>query len=96
MLAYTATTRNDARVFYILVTDATYKNNNNHGVSNLNQVKDIFVEESINVSVVTSTSLYSTYGALVQTGGIRSNIYGNFANDLLNGLIPIIYDEVIQ
>lgn len=96
MLANTASTRTDARVFYILVTDATFKTNNQHGVSNMNEAADIFVRESINVSVVTSTSLYSTYSILTTTGGIQANIYGGFADTLLNSLVPIIYDEVIE
>ena len=96
MLANTASTRTDARVFYILVTDASYKNNNLYGVKNMSEAADIFVDESINVSVITTTSEMSDYSALSATGGIQSNIYGNFADDLLDGLVPIIYSEVIE
>ena len=95
MMAHTASTRTDARVFYILVTDADYKTSNHYGVSNMSQAAGIFVDESINVSVVTSSDLYSNYGSLTATGGIQANINGNFSTTLRNSLVPIIYDEVI-
>ena len=96
MMAHTASTRTDARVFYILVTDAEYKNDNHYGVSGLGQAAGIFANESINVSVVTGTSLYSYYSALKTTGGIQASINGNFASVLCDSLVPIIYDEVIE
>ena len=97
MLANTSlSTRQDARVFYILLTDATYKVSNHYGVGSLNECTDILEEDSINVSVITTTSLFGTYSYLTETtGGIQSNIYGNFSQDLLDELVPIIYGEVI-
>ena len=88
-------TRKDARVFYVLLTDATYKTNNHFGVSNMTEGAEILAEESINVSVITSTSLYSTYRALVEaTGGINANINDNFSQALIDALVPIINAEV--
>ncbi|MBE6601519.1 MAG: VWA domain-containing protein [Ruminococcaceae bacterium] len=98
-LMYTNTTldhRKDARVFYIVLTDASYKNNNNYGVSNMTEAANILDAQSINVSVITTTGLYSTYNTLTATtGGISANIYGNFGQTLLDSLVPIIEGEVI-
>ncbi len=44
-------TRKDARVFYILLTDATYKNANKFGVSSMTEATDILAEDSINVAL---------------------------------------------
>jgi len=96
MMATTLSTRKDARVFYILLTDANYKTANNFGVSNMGEVEDILDEDSVNVSVITGSSLYSSYNSIVSTtGGILSNITGNFSQDLIDALVPIIYEEVI-
>ena len=89
-------TRKDARVFYILLTDADFKNNNHFGVSNMTAGAEILAEESINVSVITSSDLYDEYNTLVSmTGGITADIYNNFAQALIDALVPIIYGEVI-
>ena len=96
MHATTLSTRQDARVFYILLTDATYKINNNYGVTSINQTAQILDSKNINVSVIAPTDLYSYYSTLSNTtGGMMCNIYGNFSLDLFNTLVPIIYDEVI-
>lgn len=97
LLANTLTTRSDARVFYILLTDATYKNNNTYGVSDMNETIDILDSRDVNVSVITTTSLFSTYANLTKTtGGIQSKITGNFSQDLIDSLVPIIYEEVMD
>ena len=98
MLAKTAlSTRQDARVFYILLTDADCKVTNNYEVESLEHCADILAEDSINVSVITTTDLFYHYSYLSETtGGIQSNIYGNFSQDLLDTLVPIIYGEVIS
>ena len=97
MLANTAlSTRKDARVFYILLTDAECKVTNNYGVGSLEECADILAEDGVNVSVITETYLFDEYSCLTSTtGGIQSNIYGNFSQDLLDELVPIIYGEVI-
>lgn len=96
MAANSLENRKDARVFYILLTDNTYKNDNNYSVSGMEEATRIISESGANVSVITSSSYYSAYQNLADTtGGIMSDIYGNFAQDLFDRLVPIIYDEVI-
>ncbi len=88
--------RQDARVFYILLTDADYKTNNEYGVDSMEEAVDIINENGVNISVITDSSCFSTYSYLTATtGGIMSNIYEDFANDLFESLIPIIYEDVI-
>ena len=97
MMASTLSTRKDARTFYILLTDATYKIDNHYGVESLQETADVLNEKGVNVSVITTTALQSTYAPLTDTtGGIWSNINGNFADDLLNELVPIIYSTVVD
>ena len=97
MLANTLSTRSDARVFYILLTDAGFKTANKHGVSNMTQAANILAEDGVNVSVITGNSYKSSYSTLTSTtGGIMSNISGNFSRDLINNLVPVIYGEVID
>ena len=97
MLANTLTTRQDARVFYILLTDSNYKNDNNHGVSGMTEATDILADRGVNVSVVTASTCKSYYTDLYEsTGGVYCNIKdGNFSQDLMDHLVPIIFGEVI-
>jgi len=96
LLANTMETRKDARVFYILLTDATYKVDNHYGASSMQDVANTLKDQSINTSVITSTDLYYNYNDLTSTGGIQANIYSNFADDLINSLVPIIFGEVME
>lgn len=96
LMANTLDHRKDARVFYILLTDATYKTNNHYDVSGMDETVEILDKNKVNVSVITGTSLYSTYSALVETtGGIFADITSSFANTLYEKLIPIIYADVM-
>ena len=97
MLANTLSTRQDARVFYILLTDYSCKINNNYGMTSLQETAEHLNNDGINVSVITTSSWYSHYSCLpVSTGGITADINGSFQNDLLNALVPIIQNEVLQ
>lgn len=97
LLANTLTTRSDARVFYILLTDATYKNNNIYDVSGMDETIEILNSKDINVSVITATGLFNTYRNLTETtGGILSDITKNFSKDLIDSLVPVIYEEVMD
>ena len=97
MMASTLSTRADARVFYILLTDNTYKVDNHYGVGNMDETVEILDGKGVNVSVITSNSYYYDYSYLCDaTGGIYSDIYGNFSEDLLEELVPIIYAEVVE
>ncbi|MGN0375435.1 MAG: Ig-like domain-containing protein [Butyrivibrio sp.] len=71
--------------FAVLLTDADYKNNNNHGISNMNEMIDLLVEKEINTSVITRTSYKSCYNNLYEkTGGIFADIYStDFADELI-------------
>ena len=86
-------------MFYILLTDAECKLTHTHDdtVTSLEDVANTLDAESINTSIITSTGLYDLYGALsATTGGINADIYDNFADALLEELVPIIYGEVIE
>ena len=97
MLANTLSTRKDSRVFYILLTDAGYKTNNHYGVSGMNGAIGILNDNSVNVSVITTYSCSDDYYSLYNTtGGIYSDITGDFSDDLLESLVPIIYAEVVE
>lgn len=93
------TTRQDARVFYIILTDAECKLTNNYdsSIDEMQDVANILESQSINTSIITTEGLYDHYGALSSTtGGINANIYGEFADALLEQLVPIIEGEVMS
>ena len=89
------TTRRDARVFYILLTDAGYKSNNNYGLSGMSELNSILVDDSICVSVITYNSLYTEYySSLVsETKGEYFDISGDFAESLNNVMISKINEH---
>ena len=95
MLANTLSTRQDARVFYILLTDNECKVTNNYGVGSLSETADILANDGVNVSVIVPSGYTAHYSTLYNTtGGICANIYGNFGQQLLDSLVPIIQSEV--
>ncbi len=97
MANYELSARKDSRVFYILLTDDSYKNVNNYGVDGMSETIEILNNNSVNVSVITTSSYSSYYYDLyTTTGGSFFNINGNFSNDLLETLVPIIYEEVVD
>ena len=74
--------RGDAMRFVILVTDATYKNNNLHGIANMNEMVERMMKSKIITSAIAASE--SHYDELVNpTGGLYGYIYGNFSNILL-------------
>lgn len=90
-------TRKDARTFYVLLTDAVYKNNNNYGYAGMSDTVKKLVKDGINVSTITSTDLYGTYRNLTDsTGGVLMDINSNFAQALFDKLVPIIYADVMS
>ena len=94
MTATTLETRKDVRTFYILVTDAGNKDDNNYGVSDMNELADILAERNIYTSVVAPSSYQSDYEVLVDsTGGVMTTM-NNFSAVLLEQLTPLIFEKV--
>ena len=89
------TTRRDARIFYVLLTDINYKNDNNYGISGMTELVDLFVKDNICTCAIVPSGYYNTYSDLVtRTGGVTFDISGNFANNLNTTLISKIYSQV--
>ena len=87
--------REAAKTFYIVVTDANYKSNNSYGVSGMPEMINELVDKDIVTSVVTKTTYYSDYRNLTDsTNGILANIDGDFASELWR-LCDLITEEVI-
>ena len=88
-------TRADAQSFYIVVTDADYKINNQYGISSMSaMINELKANETI-TSVVTKTTYYNVYRNLTDgTGGILANIDGNFASELWK-LSDLIIEDVV-
>lgn len=87
--------RADAKTFHIVITDADYKNNNQHGISGMSEMISILNASDITASVVTKTSFYNVYRNLTDsTNGILANIDGQFADELWK-LCDLIIDDVV-
>ena len=77
--------RTSSQKFFVLVTDAGYKIDNNYGIKSMSEMIDLLVDDDINVSVVSNSSYQSTYKSLYEsTGGIFANVGGNFKDELLS------------
>lgn len=73
----------DAYKFAVLITDAGYKNNNNHGISGMDDMIQRLRNADIQVSTITPSGYYDEYGGLAgMTGGIQGNLNGDFSNTL--------------
>lgn len=83
-MAHRLDMRDSAQKFFILVTDADCKTENNYGINSMDDLIQSLKNDNINVSVV-STSDYSSYYSKLYgtTGGVFANINGNFKNELL-------------
>lgn len=74
--------RSNAAKFIILLTDESGDYGKNDPT--LTEMTALLERDDITTSVITSSSLQSTYRELYeQTGGIYANIYGNFSQELL-------------
>lgn len=84
--------RTSSQKFFILVTDADYKTNNNYGINTMDEMIELLANDEINVSVVSNLNYQSVYQSLYEkTGGIFANIGGNFKDELL--MIADMIDE---
>lgn len=87
----TMTFNSGAAKFAILVTDAGYKDDNNHGYENMDQLITELAAKGIKVSVMTGTDCQEEYSSLINgTGGIFCNIYDDFAETLMEYAKAII------
>ncbi len=81
--AYNLDYRNSSAKFAFLITDATYKNNNNYKISNMTEMAEKLKSKGISTNVVTYPSVYSTYEGLTTfTGGELISMQGDFCNDM--------------
>lgn len=91
--------RSDAHKFAFVLTDADYKNNNNYGYADMDDITRTLAGLNIVTSVITNSDYKSTYSTLYNTtGGIYADIYANDFNavmlDLANNIIDVIIEDV--
>ena len=81
--AYNLDYRNGATKFVFLITDATYKTENNFGIKDMKEISDKLSSKGIYTSVVTNPSYYKTYEDLTTvTNGTLISMYGDFCSDM--------------
>lgn len=75
----------DAYKFAMLITDADYKEDNLHGIENMQAMVQRLQEQDIQTSVVTTNFYAPTYANIVAlTGGIQANLDDDFSELLKN------------
>lgn len=75
--------RNNSTKFIFLITDATYKNENNFGISDMDEMSRLLKSKEIYTSVITSPSYYNVYTRLVSnTDGTLISMHDNFCNNM--------------
>ena len=85
--------RDSSQKFFVLVTDAGYKVDNNYGITSMNEMIELLKESNINVSVVSNSSCISAYASLYGlTEGVFANVGGDFKDELLS-IADMITDE---
>lgn len=82
-MAFGLNYRNSSTKFIFLITDATYKNENNFGISDMDEMSRLLKSKEIYTSVITSPGYYSAYTRLVSnTDGTFISMNGNFCNNM--------------
>ena len=77
--------RKSAQKFFIVVTDAGYKIDNNYGIKSMSEMINYLKNDNINVSVVSALNNKTIYKDLYEnTGGVFANVSGNFKDELLS------------
>lgn len=83
-MADTLDYRIGASRFYILITDAPFKTNNNYGITGIDDLTQGLVESGTIASVITNTSYESNYKKIYEeTDGVFGNINGDFSSTLM-------------
>ncbi len=81
----------NAYKFAVLITDAPYKNDNRHGITDMEDMISRLSSREIYTSVITDYGEFETYGDLAtQTGGILADLYDDFS-DVLGDYAESIY-----
>lgn len=65
--AYNLRYNSGSAKFAFLITDANYKKQNNHGITDMTEMANMLLSKNIRTSVVTYSSYYKTYQYLVET-----------------------------
>ncbi len=89
--------RSDAYRFAFVLTDASYKDANNYGYTDMNQVIEKLKEMEVVTSVITSSSLRDKYAPLYDTtGGIYANINSRSFDEEMLSLSSSIVESVTR
>lgn len=81
--AYNLSYRESSAKYAFLITDAANKNNNNYGITDMEDVANRLKLKNITTSVIASPNFYSDYNDLaVITVGELINLYGYFCDDM--------------
>lgn len=91
--------RSDAHKFAFVLTDADYKNNNNYGYADMDDITRTLAGLNIVTSVITDSYYKPTYRTLYNgTNGIYANIYASDFNaemlTLSNSIVEAVTREV--
>ena len=81
-LARKSNWRKGSTKYVILVTDINYKNNNNSGIKDMDEMTKKLAADGIIVSAISSNESYYK-NLITSTGGLYGYIYGNFSDILL-------------
>ncbi len=74
----------DAYKFVMLITDASFKDDNTHGIANMEEMIRLLREKGIQVSTITPERVLELYGDLAgMTGGVQIPLSDNFADDMM-------------
>ncbi len=95
-MANTLSYRSSASKYLFLITDATYKIDNNYGITSLADIADKLKAKDIKSSVITRTDLYSTYSDLyTTTNGITIDISKDFCDEMYNFMLTATPKESV-
>ncbi len=83
-MADTLDFRTGASRFYILITDASYKTNNNYGIKDIDDLTQGLLESGTIASVISYSGYANTYRKIYEeTDGVFGNISSGFSSTLM-------------